>query len=268
MKTRLFLWLQYLTPQHLLSRVTGFFADSEITWLKSLAISLFSKAYDINFAEAERSNPADYRSFNDFFTRALAPDARPISGRVTCPADGVVSALGRIEDGTILQAKGHHYSVAKLMGLANADHLTGGSFITIYLAPHNYHRVHIPRDCTVTEARYLPGKLFSVNQVTADNVPDLFAINERLACDIDGEDGREGYVMVGAMIVAGIRTVWHEERYPVRKMTTEQPGLSLDKGAEFGQFELGSTVIYLTSKPLDFLVSPGEAVQVGQPLAD
>jgi len=223
---------------------------------KNLLIRLFIRRYKVDLSEAEISDPAQFKNFNDFFTRALRADARPLAKEqdaVLCPADGCISEIGFIEEDRILQAKGRHYTVAALLASeTDAQHFLGGSFATVYLSPRDYHRVHMPVEGRLLHTTYVPGKLFSVNQVTADSVPDLFARNERLVCLFDTPAGKMALVLVGAMIVAGIETVWAGQVCPAPRRELKQvdysqsnPPLQLAKGAEMGRFKLGSTAIVL-----------------------
>lgn len=254
-KQRLFIIAQYLTPQHLLSRIIGFFAESQTPWFKNKLISWFIRRYQVNMSEAVYQSHHEYKNFNEFFTRPLREGMRPIDpapDAVVCPADGAVSELGTIIEGRILQAKGHNYSLADLLGgdTERAKPFLNGEFATIYLSPRDYHRVHMPVTGTLTEMIYVPGQLFSVNQTTADNVSSLFARNERVVCMFDTEYGKMAVVLVGAMIVASIETVWAGlVTPPQRRLKTtsydavaRQP-IVLEKGAELGRFKLGSTAI-------------------------
>lgn len=254
--TTLFIFLQKILPHHLLSRLTGKFAASEIGWLKNLMILRFIAAYGVNMQEAAEPDPRKYPSFNAFFTRALKPGARVLasaSDAVLSPADGTISALGPIADDAVFQAKGHSYSLTTLLGgdAARAAPFRNGSFATVYLSPRDYHRVHIPLGGTLREMIYVPGELFSVNQVTAENVPELFARNERAVCMFDTEVGPMAVVLVGAMIVAGIETVWAGSVAPaphvlrVTDYRNAQPPVHLHRGDELGRFLLGSTAIVL-----------------------
>ena len=206
-----FTTLQQLVPQQKLSKVAGRLAASRHPYVKRTFIRSFAKAYNISLDEYERQSLNAYESFNDFFTRELKEDARTIDATangIVSPADGIISQLGQIEDHKLLQAKGRHYDVGQLLADSeDGSYFADGSFATIYLAPSNYHRVHMPFTGTLTKTRYVPGTLFSVNNTTAANVPDLFARNERLVCMFDTKYGKAAVVMVGAMIVAGIETV-------------------------------------------------------------
>ena len=252
---QLFILLQHLLPQHLVSRLVGWLADSEISWIKDTFIRLFARHFDVDMNQAAEPDLGAYPSFNAFFTRALAEGARPMAvgeDAVLCPADGAVSQLGEISGGSIFQAKGRSYSCEELLGdTERARTWENGSFATIYLSPRDYHRVHMPLAGDLEAQTYIPGKLFSVNQVTAANVDRVFARNERLVCYFDTPAGPMAMVLVGAMIVAGIRTVWSGQvAPPPREPRTVDfkhapAGISLARGEEMGRFLLGSTVILL-----------------------
>lgn len=257
MKDRLFILSQYLLPHHLLSRLIGFAAECRAAWFKDRLIGWFAKQYQVNMSEAQVEDLTAYEHFNAFFTRALKDGARPLDsapGTILCPADGAVSQLGPIEQGRIFQAKGHSYSVLELLGgdAQVAAPFMGGDFATIYLSPKDYHRVHMPLAGTLKEMVYVPGRLFSVNQTTAENVPGLFARNERVVCLFDTERGPMAVVLVGAMIVASVETVWAGLVTPPKRQlkTTRydeaaRAPINLEKGGELGRFKLGSTAIVL-----------------------
>jgi phosphatidylserine decarboxylase len=277
--SRLFIFLQYLLPHHALSRLTGKFAEGRFA--KNLLISLFISRYQVDLSDAENEDPEAFESFNAFFTRALKPAARPINdlpGAIVCPADGAISELGAIEEDRILQAKGRDYTVGQLLSDPElADSFTGGSFATVYLSPRDYHRVHMPTAGKLLRTIYVPGKLFSVNRTTADSVPDLFARNERLVCLFETANGLMGLVLVGAMIVAGIETVWSGQICPgpnkARKLTDfsqHSPPIELAKGEEMGRFKLGSTAIVLfepNAVILDSALQADSPVRMGEHLA-
>jgi len=255
-RDKLFVTLQYLIPQHGLSRLVGMLARSEVPWIKTTFISLFMKRFGIDLSEAQIEDPDRFETFNAFFTRALKPDARPLEASdaadIACPADGAVSQLGAIRANQVFQAKGHDYSLYDLLGgdSALASEFTNGQFATIYLSPRDYHRVHMPVTGTLRETRYVPGDLFSVNEATANGVPNLFARNERLVCIFDTEHGPAAVILVGAMIVAGIETVFSGQVTPLPKqvVTTDYQRtapITLEKGEELGRFLLGSTVVLL-----------------------
>ncbi len=260
---RLFVYLQYLLPHHLLSRLVGRLAASEQPWVRKTFIGLFSRAFAIDMSESLHQ-AHEFASFNDFFTRELKPGSRPVTAnhdQLCSPADGTVSECGQLEGNLILQAKGHTYSLEKLLAATHTPY-QGGSFATIYLAPSNYHRVHMPFSGRLTAVRYVPGRLFSVNDVTATHVPDLFAINERMVCEFDTEQGPAAVVMVGAMIVAGVRPRWREHPYPSHYREELPENVEFEKGDELGQFLLGSTAIVITQFPVDWTVKKGDKVKV------
>jgi phosphatidylserine decarboxylase len=248
-----FILFQHLVPQHALTRLAGALAASETPWLRDRMIRRFAAAYGVDMSEAARGF-GEFASFNDFFTRELKPGARQLADAahyVLSPADGAVSQLGTITDGRLVQAKGRSFSAAELLGhgAEAARRFEGGAFITIYLSPRDYHRVHMPAAGALHSTAYVPGDLFSVNGATAAGVDRLFARNERLACLFDGPDGSFASVMVGAMIVAGIDTVWpHRFTGNARNVVREDfaaGAVDLPAGAEMGRFQLGSTVVLL-----------------------
>ncbi len=258
MNPKLFIGLQYLVPQHALSRAAGWLASSETPFIKNTFIKWFAKRYNVDMSLAQQENPLEYRSFNDFFTRALKPDARPLDTNphsLVWPADGAVSQLGKIVNGRIFQAKGQDYSAAELLGGDEqlAAEFAGGEFATVYLSPRDYHRVHMPYGGKLRCMVSVPGELFSVNSITAENVPRLFARNERVVAIFDTDIGPMAVVLVGAMIVAGIETVWDGVVAPFasREIATSHypyQNIQLEKGAEMGRFKLGSTAIILFAK--------------------
>ena len=268
MYERLLAAVQHLLPQHALTRCVGRLAASEAVWVKEPFIRIFSALYGVDLAEADRPHRADYRSFNDFFTRALQPGLRPFPAddrTIACPADGTVSHSGRIEAGTLLQAKGVRYSLASLAGGLGTG-FDGGDFVTVYLAPHNYHRVHTPAAGKLTAAQAVPGALYSVNAATEARVDGLFCRNERLVCRLTAPHGDLLVVLVGALIVGSIATPWPGPVSPYRALETYRPNHGLGTGDELGRFLLGSTVILCTpggNARLDAL-QPGEPVRVGQ----
>lgn len=272
-----FIRLQHALPHHAVSRLAGLFAGSETRWLKDLLIRRFIDSYDVDMREAARPIEV-YASFNDFFTRELKPGARPLADsavHVLSPADGAISQIGTIEAGRIFQAKGRHFTASQLLGGddAAAERFEGGSFATIYLSPKDYHRVHMPAAGALQSTSYIPGDLFSVNQVTAENVDGLFARNERLACRFEGPHGHFASVMVGAMIVAGIETVWGgrveaHNPAPVRQDFGDGEH-NFAAGDEMGRFFLGSTAVLLFEPGrVDWNADmrAGDAVRMGQAL--
>ena len=275
----IFVAVQRVLPKHALSRIIGTIAESKRPWLKNLLIKRAISAFGINMQEAASDNLEDYESFNAFFTRALKDDARVVDGdpkSICCPADGVISQAGIIDKTRILQAKGLNYSISRLLGNSvSAQRFNNGSFATIYLSPKDYHRVHMPVSGTLRATRYIPGELFSVNDKTAQGLEELFARNERLVCEFESESaGNFVVVFVGAMLVAGIETVWGGFEKPgpgaVRESDFSDRQLAYDKGEEIGQFKFGSTAIILFEKDrvtgLETL-NPQSPVLMGQQLA-
>jgi phosphatidylserine decarboxylase len=275
----LFIFFQHIVPQHYLSRLTGWLAEvRHPLWLKNFVIQQFVRHFEVNMAEAQQPDPTAYANFNDFFTRELQDGARPIGDAdLVCPADGAISQLGAIEEGRIFQAKGQHFSTCELLGgdEERAAQFSDGQFATIYLSPKDYHRVHMPLAGQLSASSYIPGDLFSVNAVTAENVERLFARNERMVCYFDTDVGPMAMILVGAMVVAGIETVWSGQVAPATDDPTvvdyqhlPQP-VSLAKGDEMGRFKLGSTVILLFPKgsmSWDERYVAGTATRLGEAL--
>ncbi len=249
---------QYLLPQHFLSKIYGFLAEIKTPWIKNAFIRKFLRDYPVDLNEAQISTPEGFIHFNDFFTRALKPGLRAFDRRpntIVSPVDGSLSAFGKINEGQLIQAKNHQYTVADLLAnqdpglLKTYDH---GLFATIYLAPHDYHRIHMPLDGYLKSMTYIPGKLFSVNLKTADNISNLFAKNERVVLEFETPKGPMMLVLVGAMIVASISTVFSGLVQPhgndiIRKTypNTDEQHVFLKKGDEVARFLLGSTVVML-----------------------
>jgi len=249
---RLFVWLQYVLPQHALSRLVLRATRVRAAGFKNRLIAGFLKLYNVEMGDAVQSDPLAYGSFNEFFTRALKPEKRPLAAQadaILCPVDGTVSEAGRIDADLLLQAKGRRYSLSDLLAAQSwADNFVGGSFATIYLAPFNYHRIHIPLQGRLLNTVFVPGRLFSVNSVTAQYVPRLFARNERVLTHFDTAHGEFALVLVGALNVGSIATVWAGDIAPApRRDVTVLPPQSrvLERGAELGRFNMGSTVILL-----------------------
>lgn len=268
----------YLLPHHAISRVVYRLSRWK-TPLKDPLARWFVRQYGLNMSEAVEPDPAAYDSFNALFTRALRQDARPIDPdprALLCPADSHISQFGRIHDGRIIQAKGHDYSAEALLGgsAERAAPFTNGDFITLYLSPRDYHRIHMPISGMLRESVYVPGRLFSVAPHTTRTIPGLFARNERLACLFDGPQGSHALVMVGAINVASIETVWAGEVTPRWKRELEvfdhrRLEVNLERGAEMGRFNLGSTVILLFPEGMvnwSAELEVGQAVKVGQRL--
>ncbi|AKS42587.1 archaetidylserine decarboxylase [Wenzhouxiangella marina] len=275
---RLLTWPQYLLPKKLLTALAWRLSGCRWRWFHQPFIRVFMSLFPVRLDEAERSEVSDYDCFNDFFTRALKPDARPLpdpSIKLISPSDGTISQLGHLEAGRLLQAKGHDYSAGELLGGEDwAEDFRDGRFITIYLAPSDYHRVHAPCRGRLTGERRIPGELFSVSAATTLGIPRLFARNERMVARFETEFGPVAVVMVAAMMVAGIETVWGgpEDRRPGRAIDTRHPqGVELDRGDELGRFHWGSTVIVLTppgAPDWRESLAPGRRIRLGQALID
>jgi phosphatidylserine decarboxylase len=250
---RLLVALQYLMPQHLLSQLAHQLTRSRLPWFKNLLIRAFMNEYRPDMSEAAIGDPLAYESFNAFFTRALRQGARPLPAAaeaLVSPVDGAISQIGLLDGAWLVQAKGHAYTLESLLASDSwAPAFRGGAFATVYLAPTNYHRVHMPLAGTLRAAWYVPGALFSVNTATTASVPGLFARNERLVCVFGEGELSFALVLVGALLVGSMATVWHGEvtpRTPRRRAELAVAGsaaLSLARGAEMGRFNMGSTVI-------------------------
>ncbi|MEY4750882.1 MAG: phosphatidylserine decarboxylase [Pseudomonadota bacterium] len=287
MSDRLAVLPQYLYPKQALTQFAGWVAGARWGGLTTAIIRRFVRRYDVNMAEADNPDVTSYPTFNEFFTRALKPGARPIAqAELVCPVDGAISQFGRIEGEQIFQAKGHQYSATALVGgdSALAAQFQNGFFATLYLSPRDYHRIHMPCDGRLLRMIYVPGELFSVNPTTARGVPGLFARNERVVCVFDGAAGPFVLVLVGATIVGSMATVWHGVVNPPRvgrvrawqytdKMFADKP-VVLEQGAEMGRFLLGSTVVMLFPKasadgPLAFNSewAPGRSIRLGEVMA-
>jgi phosphatidylserine decarboxylase len=272
--------LQYALPKHAISRLVGKLAAAKAGFITTGLISLFIKQYKINMDEAEQSQPSAYKTFNAFFTRSLKADARTIAegdNIFVHPVDGTVSQLGDIVDDAVFQAKGHEFSLTELLGGSEqtAQPFASGKFATVYLAPKDYHRIHMPCAGTLKEMIYIPGDLFSVNPLTAQNVPNLFARNERVAAIFETEYGPMAMVLVGATIVASIETVWAGTVTPPAgkkvfrwQYDTQGPSsVVLQKGQEMGRFKLGSTIVAVFAKDaIQFLDEnePGKVTRMGE----
>lgn len=287
---KLKLFFQYYTPQKTLTQLMGWLANSKIKLIKNSFIKIFCYFYKIDMTEAVEQNPLNYPTFHDFFIRRLKPNARIINSEknsITSPADGVISQMGQITHGKLIQAKGKDYKLEAL--LVNNQELVekfqDGFFQTIYLAPHNYHRVHMPVSGILRKMIYVPGKLYSVSLFTAENIPDLFAKNERVICLFDTEFGPMAVILVGAMIVGSINTVWagnitpgdHARKNKVFSIdyadnnNHPENAIKLEKGAELGYFSLGSTVITLFAKESihwDETISENQSIQMGEKIAN
>ena len=270
---------QYLMPKQALTRLAGEVAGARGGAFTTRLIRWFIDRYRVNMAEAANPDPAAYATFNDFFTRALAPGARPLADApLVSPVDGAVSQLGLIDGDAIVQAKGHTYTVQALVGgdPELARPFLGGHFATLYLSPKDYHRIHMPCGGRLRRMIHVPGDLFSVNPTTARGVPGLFARNERVVCQFDSEQGPFVLVLVGATIVGSMATVWHGVVNPPRPGAVRdwrydgEKAVPLDRGAEMGRFLLGSTVVLLFPPgPLAFNPAwrPGSGIRMGEAMA-
>ncbi len=268
---------QYILPHHPLSRLMDFFTRSKLRIWKNFAIKLIVNHYKVNMDEASNSDITSYPSFNAFFTRTLKPGARPITNAakaIVSPADGAVSQFGDIIDSNIIQAKGKNYTVTQLLGgdQQRAEPFVNGKFMTIYLSPRDYHRLHMPLAGQLQEMVHIPGRLFSVNAATTNCIPGLFARNERVATLFDTEAGPMALVLVGAIFVSSIETVWHGVVTPPTSKsikTWQYPDKppTFKAGEEMGRFNMGSTIIVLFGQnQIDWhsdLIA-GKGVQLGQ----
>ncbi|HET9821819.1 MAG TPA: archaetidylserine decarboxylase [Burkholderiaceae bacterium] len=282
MSDRMAVLPQYLLPKQALTALAGRIAGARGGAMTTRLIRWFIERYRVDMAEAAEPDPAAYATFNDFFTRALAPGARPLApADWVCPVDGAISQFGRIDGDALLQAKGHTYTVQALVGgdAALARPFFGGHFATLYLSPRDYHRVHMPCEGRLVRMIHVPGELFSVNPTTARGVPRLFARNERVVCVFEGTGAQAGpfvMVLVGATIVGSMATVWHGVVNPPRPGTVREwryegaQAVTLGKGAEMGRFLLGSTVVLLLPPgPLAFNPGwkPAAAIRLGEAMA-
>ena len=279
MSERAAVLLQYALPKRAITWLAGQVASAQAGATTTALIRHFVARYGVDMAEAEQADIACYASFNEFFTRALKPGARPLaSADWLCPVDGAISQFGSIHGERIFQAKGHDYSATALLGgdTALAAHFHGGHFATLYLSPKDYHRIHMPCAGRLLRMIHVPGELFSVNPATARGVPCLFARNERVVCVFDDAQGRPWVlVLVGATIVGSMATVWHGVVNPprpgqLREWSYVDQDIRLAQGAEMGRFMLGSTVVMLMPPgPLRFnsAWAPGGAVRMGQAMA-
>ncbi len=262
-------------PKQLLTVLAGKFAGARLGGLTTAVIRRFVARYKVNMQEADNPDIASYASFNDFFTRPLREDARPLADAdFICPVDGAISQFGAIESDNIFQAKGHSYTTTALVG-GDADlaaQFADGSFATLYLSPKDYHRIHMPCDGRLRRMIYVPGELFSVNPTTARGVPGLFARNERVVCVFDSEFGPFVLTLVGATIVGSMATVWHGVVNPprsraIREWHYDDQEITLQRGDEMGRFLLGSTVVMLFPKEsLNFNPAwqPAKALRMGE----
>jgi phosphatidylserine decarboxylase len=270
---------QYLLPKGLLTRLAGHAAGLRGGAATARFSGWFVRRYGVDMREAAEPDIAAYATFNDFFTRALKPGARPMAAAdLVCPVDGAISQFGRVRRDLLVQAKGHHYTTRALVGgdAALAAAFEDGWFATLYLSPKDYHRIHMPCAGRLTRMIHVPGELFSVNPTTARGVPGLFARNERVVCLFDGSAGPFALVLVGATIVGSMATVWHGVVNPprpgqVREWRYDAAPVELAQGAEMGRFLLGSTVVLLFPRGelrFDPGWQPGGPIRVGQAMAE
>jgi phosphatidylserine decarboxylase len=278
MPDALFVALQHLLPKQLLTRLAGVAADRRAGSVLRAVIRWFIRRYGVNMGEAANADIASYATFNEFFTRALKAGARPLADAAfVCPVDGAISQFGVIECDQILQAKGHSYTTAALVGgdAALAQRFEDGLFATLYLSPRDYHRIHMPCDGVLTRMIHVPGALYSVNPATARGVPGLFARNERVVCVFDSASGPFVLALVGATVVGSMATVWHGVVNPprpgkVREWTYEPGRVTLSRGAEMGRFLLGSTVVMLFAKgafAFNRSWQPARAIRLGEAMS-
>lgn len=256
---KLFVLSQYITPQLGVSNLAGRLADSDSSpALKNRVVKWFIGRYGVDMSEAAETDPEAYPTFNAFFTRALKPGIRPLADgekTLVSPVDGAISQLGQVTGDRVFQAKGQSFSLSELLGgeEATTEPFANGEFSTIYLSPKDYHRIHMPMAGMLKQMIHVPGKLFSVNPVTAENVPNLFARNERVVCIFDTDSGPMAMVLVGAMIVGSVETRWAGVVVPGSRQVTStryegEQAISFEKGEEMGRFRLGSTVIMVMPK--------------------
>ena len=247
-------FFQYLLPHHLLTAIINKLARIETRWFKNAMIKTIARNFGVNWSEALLTEPDDYKHFNEFFTRQLKPGVRPLAtaeDALLCPVDGAISSFGSIRQGRIFQAKGQNFSCQELLAdKAQADKFINGEYITIYLSPKDYHRIHMPLSGQLRQMTHIPGRLFSVAPYTVDTIPRLFARNERSAHHFSTKYGDHALVLVGAMLVASMETVWHGVLNPPRARQVKYFNYpagetTLARGTEMGRFNMGSTVILL-----------------------
>lgn len=255
MTNKISIYLQQILPQHWLTHTMGRLAEIRVPWLKNRMIKSFIKKYKVDMSAALIENPENYETFNQFFIRKLKPELRPLTREkyaIASPVDGAIAQIGKIQRNQLLQAKKFYFDLTSLLGgdTQLAETFFDGSFATLYLAPKDYHRIHMPLSGKLIKTLFVPGQLFSVNQLTSEYVPNIFSRNERLITLFDTPAGPMAVILVGAIIVGSIQTVWMKE--PVRSKQPQSvdftPHLTLHQGEELGYFKLGSTVILLFTK--------------------
>lgn len=285
---RIKIGLNYLLPKKCLTELMGWFANKNLRWLTKIMIDIFVWYYNVNMKEAKYAEISNYKNFNDFFARSLHEKARPIDQNTSIlvhPVDGIISQLGNIQNDIIVQAKNHSYSLEALLAgdYKMAKKFINGKFINFYLEPASYHRVHMPYNGVLRQMIYVPGDLYSVNSLIAKNVPNLFARNERVICLFDSDFGPFVQIMIGALIVGSIETIWHGQVTPPRNgiikrwswpkfynnYSNQDNNVILLKGQEMGKFKFGSTVINLFANKVQILdnLSKSSRTFFGQPLA-
>lgn len=280
MQTNITILTQYLLPKQAITALAGKLAHLKGGKITTAVIRWFVKRYNVNMNEAANPNIASYQSFNEFFTRPLKPNARPLANTdFVCPVDGAISQFGSIDDEQIFQAKGHHYTATALVGgdTETANKYQHGAFACLYLSPKDYHRIHMPCDGQLLKMTYVPGDLFSVNPLTAQHVAGLFARNERVVCEFHSEQhGDFVMVLVGATIVGSMATIWHDANNgiinPPRLATVKtwsysDKNIRLKQGEEMGRFLLGSTVVMLFQKDrikFNPAWKPAQTIQLGE----
>lgn len=278
------IFLQYIAPKQLITALAGKLAHLKLGSLTTRFIAWFAARYQVNIEEAENPDIASYNTFNDFFTRPLKAGARPLAdAKMICPVDGAISQFGNIAQDQIFQAKGHHYTANVLVGNqpALAKKFENGLFACLYLSPKDYHRIHMPCDGQLISMTYVPGKLFSVNPLTAQNIPSLFAINERVVCEFQSEQfGKFVMVLVGATIVGSMATVWHDAPNKIinpprtknpRTWRYEHRNIIFKQGEEMGRFLLGSTVVMLFEQntfTFNADWSPAKPIRLGEKMGN
>ena len=278
-RDKVFVLSQYAMPHHVQSLLVYWVTRRRWRWLNRLLMPWFIRRYGVDMSITVEPDWHRYENFNSLFTRALKPEARPIANgnrQVACPVDGTVSQAGAIEGERVFQAKGHAFPLTELLGgsTERAQPFVGGSFATLYLSPRDYHRIHMPVQGSLREMVYIPGRLYSVNAVTAAHIPRLFARNERVVCMFDTEAGPMAMVLVGALHVGSIETVWHGQVTPPYRFRSHRwayasgtGAVLLERGQEMGRFNLGSTVIVLfgaDALQLDAAISAGSPVEMGR----
>lgn len=271
----MFIFLQKLLPQHLLSRLLGCFAHARCSVFKNWAIKRFIRYFNVDLSESLITDIREFPTFNDFFIRHLKPGVRPLpddSTAIVCPADGIISEMGHIHASRLLQAKGRHYELGELCGDPElAKYFADGEFLTVYLAPKDYHRVHIPVDGILEKMIHIPGQLFSVNAISVKSIPNLFARNERVVCLFQTPAGKMAVIFVGALLIGSVVTTWHGKVMPAHndplvKSYTDS-AITFKSGEEIGYFQWGSTVIVLFERNRAHWQSnlnSGTSVKMGQ----